>query len=121
MTETPNPHIVDADTLTGDEPTDIQHYASAHASFPHEPTSDQFFDEAQWESYRRLGWHLGGKIFDQPATVRAKLPEGPSDCRSLRAGSRPHWPPRQHFIHRARRGRRRLPAGRCGADRRRSL
>lgn len=45
-------------TLTGDEPTDIQHYASAHASFPHEPTSDQFFDEAQFESYRRLGQHI---------------------------------------------------------------
>jgi hypothetical protein len=45
-------------TLTGDEPTDIQHYASAHASFPHEPTSDQFFDEAQFESYRRLGQHV---------------------------------------------------------------
>lgn len=45
-------------TLTGDEPTDIQHYASAHTSFPHEPTSDQFFDEAQFESYRRLGQHV---------------------------------------------------------------
>ncbi len=42
-------------TLTGEEPTDIQHYARAHPSFPHEPTSDQFFDEAQFESYRRLG------------------------------------------------------------------
>jgi hypothetical protein len=25
--------------------------------FPHEPTSDQFFDEEQWESYRALGEH----------------------------------------------------------------
>jgi len=23
--------------------------------FPHESTGDQFFDEAQWESYRKLG------------------------------------------------------------------
>ncbi|MEO8671962.1 MAG: hypothetical protein ABI411_11655 [Tahibacter sp.] len=42
-------------TLTGAEPTDVAHYARVHASFPHEPTSDQFFDEAQFESYRRLG------------------------------------------------------------------
>jgi hypothetical protein len=42
-------------TLTGMEPTDIQHYARAHPSFPHESTGDQYFDEAQFESYRRLG------------------------------------------------------------------
>ncbi len=45
-------------TLTGEEPTDILHYASAHRSFPHEPTADQYFDEAQFESYRRLGQHV---------------------------------------------------------------
>jgi hypothetical protein len=42
-------------TLTGEEPNDIQHYARTHPSFPHEPTVDQYFDEAQFESYRRLG------------------------------------------------------------------
>jgi hypothetical protein len=42
-------------TLTGTEPTDVAHYASAHPTFPHESTGDQFFDEAQFESYRRLG------------------------------------------------------------------
>ena len=42
-------------SLTGEEPADIAHYARSHACFPHEPTSDQFFDEAQFESYRRLG------------------------------------------------------------------
>lgn len=42
-------------TLTGTEPTDVAHYATAHPTFPHESTADQFFDEAQFESYRRLG------------------------------------------------------------------
>lgn len=42
-------------TLTGQEPTDVAYYAASHPAFPHEPTSDQFFDEAQFESYRRLG------------------------------------------------------------------
>lgn len=35
---------------------DILGYASAHPSFPNEWTGDQFFDEAQWESYRALGY-----------------------------------------------------------------
>ncbi len=46
-------------TLTGDEPLDVLQYAAAHPTFPQEATSDQFFDEAQWESYRRLGEHIG--------------------------------------------------------------
>ena len=51
-------------TLTGDEPTDILQYHGQHNNFPHEPTIDQFFDEAQWESYRRLGQHIGDELFE---------------------------------------------------------
>ena len=46
-------------TLTGDEPLDVLQYAASHSTFPQETTADQFFDEAQWESYRRLGEHIG--------------------------------------------------------------
>jgi len=46
-------------TLTGDEPLDVLQYAASHPTFPQETTADQFFDEAQWESYRRLGEHIG--------------------------------------------------------------
>ena len=49
-------------TLLGDEPSDVLQYAANHPRFPQEPTSDQFFDEAQWESYRALGEHTGGKL-----------------------------------------------------------
>ena len=49
-------------SLTGDEPLDVLQYAASHPSFPQEPTSDQFFDEAQWESYRRLGEHIGSIV-----------------------------------------------------------
>jgi len=49
-------------TLVGDEPNDVVNYASTHEAFPQEPTSDQFFDEAQWESYRKLGEHIGTKL-----------------------------------------------------------
>jgi hypothetical protein len=44
-------------TLTGDEPGDITQYRTRNEDFPHESTGDQFYDEAQWESYRRLGEH----------------------------------------------------------------
>jgi len=45
-------------SLNGNEPADVQHYAAADPMFPHQPTSDQFFDESQFESYRRLGLHV---------------------------------------------------------------
>ncbi|MFN2446452.1 MAG: hypothetical protein ABR606_12830 [Vicinamibacterales bacterium] len=44
-------------TLSGDEPVDVGNYAAAHRLFPHDPTSNQFFDEARFESYRLLGFH----------------------------------------------------------------
>jgi GNAT superfamily N-acetyltransferase len=44
-------------TLTGDEPRDVLQYHKRNQAFPHESTGDQFYDEAQWESYRRLGEH----------------------------------------------------------------
>jgi GNAT superfamily N-acetyltransferase len=44
-------------TLTGDEPRDVLQYHKRNEAFPHESTGDQFYDEAQWESYRRLGEH----------------------------------------------------------------
>src|SRR3954447_9563671 len=49
-------------SLTGDEPEDVLEYHRSHPDFPHDPTSDQFFDEAQWESYRRLGDHIAEKL-----------------------------------------------------------
>jgi hypothetical protein len=44
-------------TLSGDEPVDVINYALAHPAFPHEPTANQWFAEAQFESYRVLGLH----------------------------------------------------------------
>lgn len=50
--------------LTGAEPTDITNYASSHPGFPHESTADQYFDEKQFESYRRLGDVAGEAALD---------------------------------------------------------
>ena len=35
-------------SLTGNESADVLEYAARHKAFPHEPTSDQFFDESQF-------------------------------------------------------------------------
>ncbi len=48
--------------LTGDEPPDVLQYRTRNYAFPHEGTGDQFYDEAQWESYRRLGEHAVGVV-----------------------------------------------------------
>lgn len=37
-------------------------YKIYHPNFPHEPTSDQFFDPIQWESYYQLGQHIGADV-----------------------------------------------------------
>jgi len=42
--------------LAGDEPTDIKEYKKNNDVFPQQPTSDQFFTEEQFESYRKLGY-----------------------------------------------------------------
>jgi hypothetical protein len=38
-------------------PWDVYNYSQESLEFPHEPTSDQFFSESQFESYRALGRH----------------------------------------------------------------
>jgi len=58
-------------SLTGNEPSDVQDYAARHSAFPHEPTADQFFDEAQFESYRRLGEHVAQEVL-RPALHRTE-------------------------------------------------
>ncbi|MFZ3157059.1 MAG: patatin-like phospholipase family protein [Smithella sp.] len=37
---------------------DLYGYKREHPSFPEEPTSDQFFNEKQFEAYRELGYHI---------------------------------------------------------------
>jgi len=45
-------------SVTGDEPEYIRAYRARNPEFPHEPTSDQFFSEDQFEAYRALGEHI---------------------------------------------------------------
>jgi Patatin-like phospholipase len=48
--------------VLGDEPPDVLSYRTAHPTFPHESTADQWFDESQTESYRTLGQHTVDQI-----------------------------------------------------------
>jgi hypothetical protein len=43
-------------------PVDLVNFKAANPLFPQQPTTDQFFDEAQWESYFRLGSEIGQRI-----------------------------------------------------------
>lgn len=53
----------------GDEPRDICEYSARNPTFPNESTSDQFFSESQFESYRMLGAYTMEKLCN-PENVR---------------------------------------------------
>ncbi|CAN5833411.1 patatin-like phospholipase family protein [soil metagenome] len=44
-------------TLSGDESVDVRNFAALDPAFPHDSTSQQFFGEDRFESYRALGYH----------------------------------------------------------------
>ena len=49
-------------SLGSDAPADIVQYAAEHPDFPHETTADQWYSESQFESYRKLGYHIAGSV-----------------------------------------------------------
>ncbi len=58
-------------SLTEGVPVDVGEYALKHPTFPHQTTGDQFFDEGQFESYRKLGLHIAGKAMEDRKVLRA--------------------------------------------------
>ena len=56
-------------TLTGSELADVLNYRKTDPAFPHQATSDQWFDETQFESYRSLGYRIGGIALHDAATA----------------------------------------------------
>jgi len=59
----PNWIVYMKSSLTGDEPAPVMNYKTTCPDFPHESTADQFFDDAQFESYRALGVHIAEDTF----------------------------------------------------------
>ena len=79
-------------TITPGTPRDVLAYRAGHREFPDQSTADQWFDESQFESYRRLGFHsmqtltgmLVGAPQDAPVSVedlftRVRRANGPRD------------------------------------------
>jgi len=60
-------------SLTADMPPDIMNYRRTMKDFPHETTADQFFDEAQFESYRHLGYEVARRSIES-MRARGELP-----------------------------------------------
>lgn len=79
-------------TLTGSEPADVAQYRSRNPVFPHESTGDQFFDEAQWESYRRLGQHAAHSAFRAVGSVLRR--DQKDYAAQLLARARREWQPK---------------------------
>ena len=63
-------------TVTKGLPADLYGYKMAHPEFPDEPTSDQFFDEQQFEAYRELGYQITRDMLFAPQTSREAREEG---------------------------------------------
>ena len=47
-----------------DMSTDVFSYKGVNPSFPHQSTSDQFFDEKQFEAYRELGYYIAWQMME---------------------------------------------------------
>jgi hypothetical protein len=81
-------------SVTGDEPADVLEYQAREPAFPHHSTmSDQFFDESQFESYRKLGFHVAQVAFAVPDADQSHLSERFDDLRD-------YWYPASATIER---------------------
>ncbi|MEW5931006.1 MAG: hypothetical protein AB1941_26380 [Gemmatimonadota bacterium] len=84
-------------TLTGGEPADVAQYRARNDAFPHETTVDQFYDEAQWEAYRRLGEFAALTALRRVAEglPRGRTAPGQDECRAwtgaVFSGARREW------------------------------
>lgn len=68
--------------LTQATPVDLQQYQKENPTFPQQTTLDQFFDEAQWESYRKLGELVASNLFQSASELdqewRQQHPSAPA-------------------------------------------
>jgi hypothetical protein len=62
--------------LHGTEAAGIASYAASHPTFPHETTTDQWFTESQFESYRSLGFEITDHIL-KTENIAVSLPGQP--------------------------------------------
>lgn len=58
-------------SITDKVSVDVREYALKNKSFPHQTTGDQFFDEEQFESYRRLGMSIADLAMNDNKVLEA--------------------------------------------------
>lgn len=86
--------VVVKPSLTSDEPPDVLEYSVSHPAFPQETTGDQFFDEEQWEAYRRLGEHVAETVFRFTDTMEQRR----GDARVVFAEAAKQWYPTEDEV-----------------------
>ncbi|HEV2567962.1 hypothetical protein [Sphingomonas sp.] len=88
--------------LSGLEMVDLLDYNRANPDFPQQTTGDQFFDEAQWESYFRLGATIAELAFSTetagaPRQARRMDPIPPQE-EQQQTGDPPTGPPPKTWV-----------------------
>jgi hypothetical protein len=79
-------------TRSKNEPVDVLNYASNNPQFPQETTADQWFSESQFESYRRLGFHLAGQCLEEFDSLLPKVePSVEAPAKPAETPSQPSW------------------------------
>lgn len=61
-------------SLTGNEAELLKRYRKLHPQFPHQSTTDQFYDEEQFEAYRQLGVHVAEGTFSRALLTQDPTP-----------------------------------------------
>ena len=87
--------IVVKPSLCDDLPIDLKNFKAQSPGFPQEATADQFFSEAQWESYFQLGDFIGGhlngdllqRLMDDPGEFFEADVASPKDARRKHASA----------------------------------
>ncbi|MBI1822490.1 MAG: hypothetical protein HYR79_12355 [Nitrospirae bacterium] len=67
--------------------SDVLEYAKSHPDFPHDSTADQFFSEAQFESYRKLGECIAENVFGRLRPNYSDIEDIISELKQLREKS----------------------------------
>lgn len=62
-------------TMMGKEPEDLLAYRRNNSSFPDQSTANQFFDDAQFESYRKLGELVGKELCSKKEDKECEIKE----------------------------------------------
>jgi hypothetical protein len=94
----------------GTESAGIISYAVAHRTFPHETTTDQWFTESQFESYRSLGFEVASSVLtddhkmilqkEPKVTLRQVLAALPDTTRDVPSAAPPLASPAQEVVSR---------------------